>query len=121
MGEAVEDEMIMIVMVGGVGMVIGTGMMIGQEEIRTATKTMDMVGIETVMIIAQREASMTSMIVVLRVIEIGAMMMMIGTLPGATWLPSLYALVVWWFLFSLAQIVHMESCYFVSKYFSYTL
>jgi hypothetical protein len=101
MGEAVEDEMIMIVMVGGVGMVIGTGMMIGQVEIRTATKTMDMVGIETVtlMIIVQREASMTSMRVVLRVIviEIGAMMMMIDTLPGATWLPSLYALVVWWF------------------------
>ncbi len=119
MGEAVEDEMIMIVMVGGVGMVIGTGMMIGQEEIRTATKMMDMVGIENVMIIAQREASMTSMIAVLRVIviEIGAMKMMIDTLPGATWLPSLYALVVWWFLFSMAQIVHMESCYFVSKYF----
>jgi hypothetical protein len=109
----------MIVMVGGVGMVIGTGMMIGQEEIRTATKMMDMVGIENVMIIAQREASMTSMIAVLRVIviEIGAMKMMIDTLPGATWLPSLYALVVWWFLFSMAQIVHMESCYFVSKYF----
>jgi hypothetical protein len=84
MGEAVEDEMIMIVMVGGVGMVIGTGMMIGQEEIRTATKMMDMVGIENVMIIAQREASMTSMIAVLRVIviEIGAMKMMIDTLPG---------------------------------------
>lgn len=93
MGEAVEDEMIMIVMVGEVGMVIGTGMMIGQEEIRTATKMMDMVGIETVTLkfIAKREASLTGMIVLLPVIviEIGAMRMRITFLPGARWLPFL--------------------------------
>lgn len=58
MGGAVEEEMIMTVMVEPVETLIDIGMMTGQEERRTATKMMDMVVIETVilMIIAKREA-----------------------------------------------------------------
>jgi hypothetical protein len=90
---AVEEEMIMTVMVGHVETLIDIGMMTGQEERRTTTKMMDMVGIETVTLkfIAKREASLTGMIVLLPVIviEIGAMRMRITFLPGARWLPFL--------------------------------
>jgi hypothetical protein len=90
---AMEEEMIMTVMVGHVETLIDIGMMTSQEERRTTTKMMDMVGIETVTLkfIAKREASLTGMIVLLPVIvnEIGAMRMRITFLPGARWLPFL--------------------------------
>jgi hypothetical protein len=93
---AVEEEMIMTVLVGHVETLIDIGMMTGQEERRTTTKMMDMVGIETVTLkfIAKREASLTGMIVLLPVIviEIGAMRMRITFLPGKATMQELLLL-----------------------------